>query len=126
MKEKILLVDHRETMRDALRLYLGRHPNEWRLVGEADSADIASLGQRIDECEPDILILFSQTAGDLLQMILSEVSARYPRVRILVSGVLPESSALVQGWGADAVLLTTETPPTLLTRLRVLRFDREE
>jgi hypothetical protein len=109
-----------------LRLYLGRYPDEWCPVGEVDSADLAPLGQRIDECGPDILILFCQTAGDLLQMILSDVSARYPRVRILVSGVQPESSPLVQGWGADAVLLTTETPPTLLTRLRVLRFDREE
>jgi DNA-binding NarL/FixJ family response regulator len=125
MEEKILLVDHRLSMRAALRLYLARFPDEWIIVGEADTLDIATIMRQIDEREPEIMILCRQTAGDLLQSPMHELRTRYPRLALLVTGVQPEAVATITAWGANGVLLTTDTPPTLLTRLRVLRYDRD-
>jgi DNA-binding NarL/FixJ family response regulator len=126
MEERILLVDHRKTMRDALGLYLGRFADEWRVVSKLESAEIEELVQHIDEFRPDITILFAQTAGESLQTILHDLAMRYPETTVLVSGVHPDEVADVTAWGAGALHLTTETPQTLLTRLRVLRFDRDE
>ena len=124
MVEKILLVDHRPSMRKALRLYLGRFPQEWQVVDEAESADLATLQTRIDQFRPQIIILFCHTAGNRLRAILATLHSDHAELAVLVTGINPQAAAEIIGWGADGLLLTTDSPSTLLTRLRVLRFDR--
>ena len=125
MQEKILLVDHRQPNREVLRLYLNRYPREWTIVSEVDRADLESVMAQIEANEPKILILHRQTAGASLQALLEGVCARHPALRVLVTGAAQDEANLLMQWGADAFVFSADPPSTLLTRLRVLRFDDE-
>ena len=121
-----MLIDHRQPMLDALRLYLNRFSDEWAIVAEADRVDEKTLLATLRTCKPDVLIVNRMTDGAMLRPLLKTVKAEWPDLGVVVTGVSNDEASDLTQWGVDDLVYSMDPPSTLLTRLRALRYDREE
>lgn len=121
-----MLIDHRQPMLDALRLYLGRYPDEWEIVAEADRVEEEALLGILRACEPDVLIVNRMTDGAMIRPLLTTLKRERPDLRVVVTGVSNDEASDLTQWGVDDLIYSGNPPTTLLTRLRSLRYDRED
>ena len=80
---KILIVDEQDTFRQMIRIQL-EHADDLTVVGEAGDGQTAI--EQIGVLEPDVILLSLDAPHPDRMQVVADISARYPRAKILVLG----------------------------------------
>jgi two-component system response regulator NreC len=118
-KIRILLVDHQELLRAALRLLIATQP-DLEVVGEASDGLAALANAR--STTPDVVLLELGLEGSSGLTLIEQFRRQRPLTRVLVlsraGDVASVRSALAAG--GSAYLTTRAAPADLLTAIRVV------
>jgi DNA-binding NarL/FixJ family response regulator len=118
-KIRILIVDHQELLRAALRLLIAAQP-DMEVVGEASDGLAALANARITT--PDVVLLELGLEGSRGLTLIELFRRQHPSIRVLVlsptADVASVRSALAAG--GSAYLTTRVAPADLLTAIRTV------
>ena len=115
---RVILADHRPSVRSALRLLLALEPN-MTVVGEACNREEA-LELAANE-QPDVVVLdwdLPDQGGDIA---LAELKAKLPSLAVVAVSTLPEARQLSLAAGAEAFVSKGGPPEQLLAAIERIR-----
>ncbi len=122
---RILLVDDQSKIRSALRLLLEQEEGV-TVVGEVAKAE--DLPAQVEATHPDVALLDWELPGlqaadpptDSAPRLLSELRARYPRLRVIALSGRPEARQAALTAGVDAFVSKGDPAESLLQTLRAI------
>jgi DNA-binding NarL/FixJ family response regulator len=81
-RQRVLLIDDHEVVRLGLRALLERYPDEFQVVGEADSGRAAL--QQVEQLRPDVVVLDIRLPGMSGIDVCEEIVRNFPETKVIM------------------------------------------
>lgn len=123
MSISVLVADDHPIVRHGVRALLHAEP-DFRLLGEVDNG--LDVIRRVEELEPDVLVLDLVMPGLNGLDVTSQVKRRWPEMRIIVLSMYSAESYVLQALkrGADGYVLKKSSPDELVQAIREVAAGR--
>lgn len=124
---RIIVADHHENSRWALKLALEEHP-EFNIVGEA--VDSEGLLDQSSNLQPDLILMERGLPGSPIEDLIADLHAIVPKPIVMVMSTDPEYGKIVLIAGADAFVSKGDEPYWLMEKLhkyaKVVKMNEKE
>jgi len=117
---RILIADHQEATRQALRMLLQEEPG---LIVSGDAADSEELLAKVEVIQPDTVLLDWELPGEPVKALLSTLRAPDGQLRVIVLSGRPELEEAALAAGADAFASKINPPKELVAAIYALQQD---
>lgn len=111
---RIILADHHESTRWALKVALEEYP-EFDLIGEA--ADAESLLVQSNQHHPDLVLMDRELPGSPIEDLIADLHGHEPKPIVMVMSSSPEYGKIILIAGADAFVSKDEKADWLMEKL---------